>query len=505
MTNINFKKQLPFNLLSNVMFFGFNIVIGIWMVPFLIKHLGVEGYGFIPLAWSITGYVGLITIALNSAVSRYLVIALQNNDADGANKIFNTAFWSLALISIILVPLSALFSWLIPNIFNVPKYLTVQVQILFFAILLAFIVSFFSSIFSVSTFVNNRLDLRNLVDISNSLVRTLLIVFFFIFLSPSLVFVGIATLFGGLISLLLGYFFFKKLTPLLKISRRYYDQMRLKEITSMGGWLIVSQIGSLLFLQIDLIVANIFLGAHDAGKYGAILQWSVLLRSMAGIIAGVLTPIILINYAKGEHQKIINMSQRSVKFMGLGMAVPVGLLCGFAHSLLIVWLGKGFVQYTLLLRLLTFHLVINLAVLPLYAVTNAHNRLRIPGIVTIVMGFINLLLAIILAKWVGLGVYGIAIAGAIMLTAKNAIFVPIYSAHVLKIPYDIFIKPMAVGVFLAGISAAIAWTFSHYIVIDGWFKLFMTGGLALILVTMVGVVLLGKDRDYLWSLVIVRA
>ena len=204
-------------------YFTLSIVIGIWMVPYLIRHLGVEGYGFIPLASSVTAYVGLITIALNSAVSRFLVMALQKNDTCEANKIFNTAFWSLALVSFILVPLSAVFSWATPRIFNVPVNLTGQVQWLFFVMLLSFIVSVFSSAFSVSTFANNRLDLRNVIYMANLFVRTALIVLFFVFLSVNLVSVAVAYLIGGITSLALGYFFFRKLTPVLKISRQYFD------------------------------------------------------------------------------------------------------------------------------------------------------------------------------------------------------------------------------------------------------------------------------------------
>jgi hypothetical protein len=48
MTGFDFKKQMPLNLLSNVGYFALNVIIGLGMVPYLIRHLGKEGYGFIP-------------------------------------------------------------------------------------------------------------------------------------------------------------------------------------------------------------------------------------------------------------------------------------------------------------------------------------------------------------------------------------------------------------------------------------------------------------------------
>lgn len=470
------------------------------MVPYFIKHLGTDGYGFIPLATSVMAYVSLVTIALNGAVSRYLVIDLQKNDIVNANKTFNTAFWSTGILSVVFIPLIAVFVFFVPRIFNVPPKFSTDVQWLFSIIFVSFIVSVFSSVFSVSTFAHNRLDLRNAIDLGNLSTRTGLVVILFIFLSSSLFSVGTAYLVGSLIALWLSFFFFRRLTPELSIRRADFDRSKMKELAAMGGWLVINQIGSLFFLQIDLIVVNILLGANSAGQYAAILQWSVLLRSLAGIIAGVLVPMVLISHANNEKERIIFMSQKAVKFLGLGMAISVGLLCGFAQPLLRVWLGEDFVRFVPLLWLLTFHLVVNLAVLPLFAINTALNRVRTPGIVTLVMGIINLLLAIVFAKFFGWGMYGVAAAGAMVLTLKNAIFTPIYAAYILKINYSTFIKPIGIGVFWAMVNMGIGLILSYVMQIDGWPKLLCAGGGAFLLASLITVLLLGKDRGMVLSL-----
>ena len=50
------KKRLLFNVGSNFLFVIVNISVGIWLVPFLIKNLGVALYGIVPLVVSITNY-----------------------------------------------------------------------------------------------------------------------------------------------------------------------------------------------------------------------------------------------------------------------------------------------------------------------------------------------------------------------------------------------------------------------------------------------------------------
>ena len=93
----------------------------------------------------------------------------------------------------------------------------------------------------------------------------------------------------------------------------------------MGGWVFIDQIGALLFLQIDLIVVNLLFGATSAGEYAIVLKWGNLLRTIAGVLGGVLTPIILTYYAKEHTEKLIRVTKSAVKLMGLTMALPIGL------------------------------------------------------------------------------------------------------------------------------------------------------------------------------------
>ncbi len=58
------KNQLFPNLFSNGMVLGLNILISLWFTPYLIHRLGVEIYGLLPLAFSLTAYLNIITISL---------------------------------------------------------------------------------------------------------------------------------------------------------------------------------------------------------------------------------------------------------------------------------------------------------------------------------------------------------------------------------------------------------------------------------------------------------
>jgi hypothetical protein len=130
----------------------------------------------------------------------------------------------------------------------------------------------------------------------------------------------------------------------------------------------------------------------------------------------------------------------------LAIALPIGILCGLAKPLLALWLGPDYSDLSWLVVALVGHLCVNLAVVPLFPIQEATNKVRVPGILTLVMGVANTGLAVALAKWSGWGYISIAIAGAIMLTAKNTLFTPLYAARIIELPWYTFIPSLLTGI-----------------------------------------------------------
>jgi O-antigen/teichoic acid export membrane protein len=160
--------------------------------------------------------------------------------------------------------------------------------------------------------------------------------------------------------------------------------------------------------------------------------------------------------------------------MGLIIAFPIGLICGLAIPLLRVWLGPSYSDLSWLLLLLVSHLCINLAVVPLFSIQTATNHVRVPGILTLVMGILNVVLAVALAKWSGWGYISIAIAGAIVLTAKNAIFTPLYNARILRLPWWTFLRSLVTSFLATLLIATAAYWISLSFTFSNWLQLGLT-------------------------------
>ena len=273
------------NLISNVGQLALTMVVGAWYVPFLVRKLGPAAYGLIPLAGSITSYMALITLGLNSAVGRYLTIALEQGDNRRANMIFNTSLWgSLALTALLLSP-AALGMVFVDRLIRVPPGFEQEARWLFAGTAAAFLLNEIKTPFDVASFCRNRFDLRNLVAISEVLARVGLAILLFYVLAPRVHYVGLAIFSGTVVSAVGAVWLWKVLTPTLRVDPHYFDWGILRELTTTGGWVVVNQIGAILYLSIELLVANRLFGAELSGKYAAVLQLPTLVRTLGSTIA----------------------------------------------------------------------------------------------------------------------------------------------------------------------------------------------------------------------------
>jgi membrane protein EpsK len=473
--------------------------VGIFYVPFLVRHLGPAAYGLIPLASTITSYMALITLGLNAAVGRSFIIALEQDDPHRANRIFNTSLWgNLALCVVLLIP-TVLGLVFLESIVRIPPGFETEARWLFAGTAAAFLLNEIKMPFEVGWYCRNRFDLRNLIATGEVLTRVGLVVVLFYTLSASIEYVGAAILGGTMVSAAGAVWLWRRLTPTLRIRPRDFDWGVLKGLAATGGWAIVNYVGVILYLGIDLIVANRLFGAELAGKYAAVLALPMLIRTLGTTVGIVFLPTATYYYARKDIDGLVVYLRRAIKCVGLLLALPIGLMCAFSEPLLRLWLGPAFGEWSPLLFLLAAHLCINMAIHPLLGLQLTTDRMKVPGLVTLGMGVANLGLALLMAGPMQWGLYGIAAAGAIMLTLKSVFFTPLYAAHVLGKPSVTFLREFApiVAVTATAIlfGRAAAWVWE----IAGWGDLIVAGlGLSVVYCAGVsGLVLNSKERQVL--------
>jgi membrane protein EpsK len=495
------RSRFVINVSSNVCYATLNVALMVWYVPFLLRHLGVAAYGMISLANSLVMYAAIISTGLDTSITRFLAIDLNQGNNASANKTFNTSLaLSLAACVVLALPVLMVASFF-PLLFKVPPGLEFETQFLFVSVAVTTLAAIVSGTFGVASLVTHRFDLRNIVRSLTSLSRVGVVALCFLFWTSSLWQVALGFMVSAGVSLTGDVMVWRRLTPQLHIDVRDLDLHQFRALIGLSGWVTISVIGFLLMTQVDLVVVNAVFGAEMTGRYGSLLLFPTLIYTMMDVVVTVLSPAIMARYAVGDIEGMRRIACRSVKILGIGLALPIGMLCGFGRPLLTLWLGSGFAQLDLLLILLVGHLAVNLAVRPLSYIVNAYNRAKVEGLITLALGAVNLALVIAVARWGGWGVAGVAATTALIYTIRNAVFLSGYSAAVMRLQWCTFYTPLLAGM-LGTLGIALTGRFVSQIWWPAsWLAL---GASATAISAAYGVIayaicLNRSDRDLLWS------
>jgi membrane protein EpsK len=426
-------------------------------------------------------YMGMATAGISVAVSRFVTIALEQGERSKANRVFNTAQIGLWGISAALLVPVGLVSFYGDRLVRVPAGSETDVRWLFAFCGASFLTSTATSAFGVSAFCRNRLDIQAWFSIASTFARVGLVWLLFQIVAAKLWQVGAGLLLAAMVSAIGLIWAWRHLAPELRIRFADWDVKELHRLTATTGWLSVWQVGTILLISIDLLVVNRIFGPVAGTLYAVALQWSVMLRGIAITLGNLFAPEITALHARNNVDGVVNYSLRSVKFLGLLMALPIGLISGLARPLLNTWLGPDFVGVAPLMILLTLPMALNLAYLPIQQISLATNNVRLPGLVQIVAGVLNLVLAIVLARFTPLGMYGVALAGGLVLSLRNLLFTPIYSARILGVSDGTFFRAMAPCLVASGTAFGTAWLGAVYFTPSGWFQLGATGAVTSLL------------------------
>ncbi|HBD3705634.1 TPA: hypothetical protein KJD73_002013, partial [Escherichia coli] len=86
------KKQIIKNISANFTNLIVSIFIGLLLTPLLVKSLGIEVYGVLPIALFLTFYMGVIAQALTASVNRFLIEDFIKGAYTEASVVFSTSF-----------------------------------------------------------------------------------------------------------------------------------------------------------------------------------------------------------------------------------------------------------------------------------------------------------------------------------------------------------------------------------------------------------------------------
>lgn len=467
------KRQITINLIFSSLAFAIGPGINLVLYPYIIKHIGVEAFGFAALAVSFTGYAQLITVAINSMAGRFITIKIHENDYEGASRYFNSVLITNIIMAIFLFVTSVFCVIYLEKMIRIPQGIISDVKVLFSFIFAGFMINAVDNTFGVGVFATNRLDISSGRDMITNILRGMLLFCLFYFFQPRIAYLGAVTFTITLIVFITNIIFTIVLLPNLKLDWKF-NLKAVLEIASAGAWNVLVRLGGILAQGIDLLIANIFISAKAMGVISVSKTIPVLMITVVGMLTGVFAPQITISYAQKDFDEIKKQLDFSMKMIGMMTGVPIAIITAFGVDFYGLWVPG---QNAVLLYWLTMITVINLVFSgPMGVLGNiftATNRIKTASIVIFFQSLLSattVLTAMCFIKDENIGMFIIVGVGSFLAILMNITFIPIYAAKCLDFKWNTF-YPLLIRAFVGYASLSALLVLLHrYFQVNTWIK-----------------------------------
>ena len=428
--DIQFTKRFSANLITNVISLILSTLVGLLLIPYFIDTLGEAAYGLVPLATSITTYVTFLIDSLNAATGRYLMFDLRSAKVDEARVTFNTALVTIVACVLILLPVALVVAVFSPHIFNIGEVAANDVAILFALVFGSAPLNMIKANFTLSLTSYNRLDLKNYVSISQTVLQIGLVILLFTLTTPSLPYIGVAYLTAALVSLafavILSRIFCKELT----LGVQYVSKDRFKTLLSMTVWTLVKYAGVILRSNIGLVIANIVCGVIVGAEYAIIIMWQTLLVSIMGSLTSIFYPNVYTYCAKRDDKGLLSFLSLATRSTAIASGLIIGLLAVYSSELLTLWVGEEFAHLGFLAILLIFPILFRASADNLNYVMIAKLKFKQNAVIYLMAGILTAIFSAVGAYFFGMT--GLIIAGGLVMILIEGGGMFVYTAYLMQ-------------------------------------------------------------------------
>ena len=486
------------NLLCSGISHAVSAGIAFFLTPFLIRGIGIETYGFYPIALEIMAIVGLCMGLINSTANRYVAVEYAGGRKEEARKYASTVFGTgLVFALLLLVPL-AMFVVFSDRFLDVPRGAEQEIKLFFGLMLLAGLTDATTSVFGASYETSNRLDFRAVQELTAVFVKALLLWFLLSGVFPvSIVGVGIAVLASSVAGATVRFFMARFLSPELLPRLRFFSFSALRRVLVSGVWYSINEFGGWITQGGFLLLVNTTLGAETAGVYSLALTASRVLGGVMTVLAGVFLPTAMRQFASGDREALCEEILRAQKLIGFFTLVGVSMTVGFLKEFLAFWLGVGNTQLLRYLTVLAIVPMLSVATaLPLFHLSVVMNRLRRMALLYAASALLGGALSAALIFFAELGVFGVAAVAFAVRVLWYSVFMPFYAARLLGVePLRLF-SPILRAYLGAGVSVGIIFALKSVCRLSSLPSILLVVAVSLCVVLLVGFVsVYGKVKE----------
>ena len=431
------KKQLLKNVGSSWFSLAINLVVGVFLSPFIIHRLGDAAYGIWVLIFSFTGYYGLFDLGIRSSIVRYVSKFAATGENEEISKLISTSFFTYSCIGAAVMLITIAICIFLNRIFHIPAEFHSSARLLLLMVGGAVALGFPLGVFGGILEGLQKFYVLNWISITSTLFRALLIVLFlengYGLLTAAAVTVTLPLLSAGFRALIA----LRALPFSLKFG--YVNRTTFRQMAGYSGITLMIIMAAKLRFQTDEIVIGTALSAAAITYFSIGARIVDYATDIVNSLAQLFVPMSSQSDAGGDRnrlRRIFVAGNRACAFTILPVSATLIIL---GKSVIEVWVGGRYVEQSYpVLLILIIPCTLMLAQAASSRVLLGMGRHKTLAIVSFVEGISNLLLSILLVR--PYGIIGDAVGTAIPLTCTMVLFMPRHLCGKLGLRVSTFLR-----------------------------------------------------------------
>ena len=431
------KKEIIKNVGSSWISLGTNILVGIFLSPFILHRLGDTAFGIWVLIFSVTGYYGLFDLGIRSSVIRYVSTYTATQDDDGLARLINTSLATYTAIGTVAMMLTLVGSLFVDRLFRIPPDFLVTARWLFLMVGAAVALGFPTGVFGGILEGSQRFYYVNLTNLVSTLLRAVLIVLALTH-GYGLLTVAFITVVLPILGSLVRAAIVLKILP-LRFGWRYVDRSAFREIANYSAVSFILMIAYKLRFKTDEIVIGTFLSVTAITYFSIGDRLLDYAAEVVSSLAQIFVPMSGQSDAKGDTDRLRKILVAGNRACALIIFPIAAVLIILGKSVIEAWVGARYVaaSYPVLL-MLVIPMTLSLAQAASPRILYGMAKHQSLAWVTLMESIANLILSIVLIG--PFGIVGDAAGTAIPLLCTTLFFMPRHLCRLLGVRKRTFLR-----------------------------------------------------------------
>ena len=402
---------------TKYMVLGVNLALGLFLMPFTVRHLGTSQYGLWMLVASLTSYFQLLDLGYGTGLVRHVADADARGDVPRINRLLST--FAVLYAGLGLLTAAGIAVLIFTAVPRFPRLTAEQVrtgQLVLAVLGVRMAIGFPMTVFGAATSARQRFALNNTVAIGVALVNGA-VTYLVLASGFGLLTLVVSTAAVGVGSYGVYIWTAHQALPELRIRLGSFDRSLVRDVTAFSLYLFVIDVAIQIGFNLDNVVIGAALGTSAVAVYAIILKLADYQRQLASQFNGLLFPVAV---RLGAGMRSAALESMLVEGTRIALILVTGVtICaiGFSEPLLARLMGPGSEAGVVPFWVLAITGIVLVGQGPLGNILLGTGRHRLVAFVSLGEALANLALSVVLVR--RFGMLGVAVGTGVPVVVAN--------------------------------------------------------------------------------------